>query len=1133
MNNKIYTSAVRVLFASLLAAQSALAIKIVVPDQYKDQVEEMKKAERQLRERELQGGDAPSDAKGMSIATSEAPEEAPKVAADEFLVQSVVEASATASEYEGTLAADQGLVSGQIVDKESGEPLSGVAILVEGEDIATVTAEDGRYSLGPVAAGQYTLSLIKGGYIEANVTDFTITGGEVSVFPFALPPRPAEMSDDVYELQDFTVTAEEANNLMMKLELKFDSSRALDVFSSEDFSKFAASDVASAVTRISGVSVNDGKFPSVRGLNDRYTVTTMNGMPVPSPDPFRKSPQFDIFPSSLLESIIVSKTASADLSGESTAANFNLITKQLPEEFFLKGSIGTGFHSGSIKDFRTFDRPDSYLLTDAAGGLKQAPFDEPLGSSDPNFQGSEQLGSKERDAQPNVSFSLSTGNTFEFANGGKLGLVFAGYHKRETSAILDAQNVQGYNFNGADRFVPVTITLPPFLGGGTVDTFENRSIPFGDETTYDHEEYEESVKLGALVGASYELNEDHRFFGNFFLSRTADTVVSRNFNGSNPDEQISEESDLFLLREQLYYVERSLALGQIGGEHKLPTIDLEPEMTWGLQRARTSQDEPDFRDTFVVHRYSDYPDGDIPESVSRDNPAYNVNSGDNLSLSSNSWRYVQEDEDTGRLDFALNPMDTVRVAFGGMARRAERTSEIQTFLEGRGDADPTGTTEAGTGITNANLRNGSRSIRGTSAAIRDIDALYLSTDLEPAEWIKLNFGYRFEDSILSVDSRTILDSSNSLANVFRQYDAARAEIASNPSADSSFYVRAAEADVLNVEDGQRFILGDSIARDLEDRVYLPSANLTLTPTKGMQLKLGYYETLNRPSFREITPDIFVDVGTGDQLGGNPFLQSSTADNYDFRVELYPEQFEFSLPFGEALFHADDMIGVSLFRKEIENPIEFLRPTDRNLDEIPFNNPEGAVAEGIEFEFSKNLGFVPIPYAEFFTFGGNMSFTSAMVGVSDAEKALLGLNVNTDEAQLDDERQLAEQPDRILNFNLTYEHPDYGTRVTLAYNKKSEILEAIGSEQDYDAFRGPTERLDLIVSHAFENGLTLNFSIKNLLDEGYETYFRNRAPDYSSGNISNMENPDEFGQDQPRKSVDTVGRSFSFSVAYDF
>lgn len=1153
MNRRHFAIFARLGLALLLGPASASAIEIDIPEQYREEVERLRAEEKKRLQEELEqiesgggaaAGSAPADAAaegdgGMRFtggggAGDPAPDAeeggAQTAGSGSFLLESVEEAEGAAETYEKDLPENQGLVSGQVVDRETGTPVSGVAILLEGTDAGTITDADGRYSLGPAPAGQYTLSFVKSGYIEANVTEFEVKAGQVSVFPFALPPRPAQMSDEVYELQDFTVTAQEANDMMMKLDLKFDSSRALDVFSSEDFSKFAASDVADAVKRIAGVSINEGKFPSVRGLNDRYTATTVNGMVVPSPDPFRKSPQFDIFPSSLLESIVVSKSATADLVGESTAANFDLITKQMPEEFFLKVSLGTGFHSGSIDEFRSFDRPDRYLLADAAGRFNQPPFASPLdNSTDPDFERSEQLGSESENAGPNTSVSLSAGNTFEFPNGQKLGVVFAGYHKRETSAILDAENVQGYDFDGADRLVLETITLPPFLGGGTIDVPTQVSTPFGDETTYDYEEFEENVRLGGLLGLSLELNEDHRVFGNLFTSRTADTIVSRNFNGRNTDESISEDDNLFALREQLYYVERSLTLGQVGGEHALPRVDFEPEIAWGLQRARTTQDEPDFRNTFVVHRFSDFPDGQIPQSVSRDNTPRNVNSDDNLPLSSNSWRFVQEDEDAARLDISVKPTKKFELSLGGMATRADRTSDVQSFLENRGDSNPTGTTQAGTGISEGNFENGSRSIRSSSEAIRDIDALYLMSEYEPFGWLRLNFGYRFEDSIMSVDSETILDSSNSLANSFRAYDQAR----NTPNPSGATLVRATEADVLGVPDGFRNTTGDTVSQELLDRVYLPSVSGTISPLDGVQVKLAYYETINRPSFREITPDIFIDSENNDQLGGNPFLQSSTAESYDFRVEFYPGQFEFSFPLSDSLFHDDDMLGISLFYKEIEDPIEFLRPTDQNIDEIPFNNPEGAETKGVEFEFNKNLGFLRVPLFEHLTLGGNFAFTTAVAGVSDAESQLLGLNNNTDEDQLDGERELTEQPEQIINLNLSFQHPDFGTRVTLAYNEKSEILEAIGSEKDFDAFRGPTERLDLIVSHEFENGLKASFAVKNLLDQGYETYFRNRAPDFSRNNIENLEDPSQFGQDQPRKTVDTIGRSFSFSLSYDF
>ncbi|WP_269524767.1 TonB-dependent receptor [Coraliomargarita parva] len=1075
-----------------------------------------------------------------NTAVAEEPVDAQDADSDQsghFLLESVDEAEASASAFSDDLPAGHGLVSGQVLDKESGAPVPGVALLLEGTDVGTITDAQGRYTLGPAPAGKYTLTFLKTGYIEANITGYEVNADQVNVFPFALPPRPAEMSDEVYELQDFTVTAEEANDLMMKLDLKFDSDRALDVFSSEDFSKFAASDVADAVKRIAGVSVNDGKFPSVRGLNDRYTVTTLNGMPLPSPDPFRKSPQFDIFPSALLDSILVSKSTTAELSGESTAANFDLITKQMPDEFFLKVSFGTGWHSNSVDQFRSFDRGnDSYLYTDGASRLNSAPRGNPGDAlADSNFEKSEQLVSNNKKAYPDSSVSISIGNKFDLGNDRRFGFVFSGYHKRKTTAILGAEDVQGYDFSGADRLVIQEVQLPPFLGGGTIEVPTNVSVPYGDETTYEYDEYEESVKLGALLGGALELGENNTLFGNFFISRTSDTTVTRNYSGVNSGENITPEEDLFLIRERLYYVERSLTLGQVGGEHLFPDTKLEPELNWALQRARTTQDEPDYRDTTALLRYSDFPDGfENPAEATGNTETFpggavrNINSDDNISLSSNSWRSVQEDEDSARMDLAVHPFEILTLEGGGLLRRAERVSDIQSYLENRADTNASGETEGGFGVSQNNLENGGNSIRGRSEATRDIDAIYLMAKLEPVEWVKFNLGYRFEDSTIAVDSDTLLPSANSLASVFRAYDQARIAPATPANV-----VRATEADVLGVPDGYRNTSGDSISETLEDRVYLPSAGLTLDPIPGIQFKFAYYETINRPSFREITSDIFIDIENGDALAGNPFLQSSRTDNFDFRFEIYPAQFEFDLPLVDVLFSGDDMFGVSLFRKEIELPIEFVRPTDRNVDEIPFNNPEGAVAEGIEFEFRKNFEFTGLPWGEYFSIGGNYAFTSAEAGVSEAEAALLGLNQNIDPDGIDDTRPLTEQPEQILNLDLSFRHPEWGSSVTLAYNYKSEILESIGSEESFDAYRGAVERLDLVVSHEFENGVTVSFAVKNLLDEGYETYFRNRAPDMSNGNISNLDNPSSYSDDKPRKTVDSVGRTYSLSVSYNF
>ena len=104
---------------------------------------------------------------------------------------------------------------------------------------------------------------------------------------------------------------------------------------------------------------------------------------------------------------------------------------------------------------------------------------------------------------------MSSGNTFEFDNDRRLGVVFAGYHKRKTSAIIDAEDRQNYDFSGAARLVMQTTTLPPFLGGGTIDVPTNYPIPYGDETIYDHQVFEENVSTGGLLGLTYEMGDDH------------------------------------------------------------------------------------------------------------------------------------------------------------------------------------------------------------------------------------------------------------------------------------------------------------------------------------------------------------------------------------------------------------------------------------------------------------------------------------------------------------------------------------------------------------------------------------------------------------------------------------------------
>ena len=410
-------------------------------------------------------------------------------------------------------------------------------------------------------------------------------------------------------------------------------------------------------------------------------------------------------------------------------------------------------------------------------------------------------------------------------------------------------------------------------------------------------------------------------------------------------------------------------------------------------------------------------------------------------------------------------------------------------------------------------------------------------NLNPRKRLNLTLGGRFEKSLISVRSDVALPETTTLTGIFRNMDLANPAIPSQVILDE-------EAKLFGVPEGfaNNFTSQDPLVSDLSENVFLPSATMRLSLMDGLQLKLGYYETINRPSFREITGDIFIDTETGDLLAGNPFLVSSYTKNYDMRLEYYPGESSSTI-FGN-LFGKDDMFGVSIFKKDIENPIEFIAPFSDRIDEMPFNNSEGAQTQGIEFEFLKSLEFIPLNLTNYFALGGNLSLTDATAGVSASERSKLAVNeFNVEEALIESRRPLVEQPDTIVNLNAIFEHPDWGIRLVLAYNWKSEVLETVGNSTTFDAWRGASSSLDLTFRKEFKNGLSVNFAAKNILDQGYETFYRNRAPvaydevisssydQYANVNFPYSEN--EYYGDKTRRKVASRGISYSLAMKYSY
>ena len=211
---------------------------------------------------------------------------------------------------------------------------------------------DGAEYLVYVRAGTLTLHARRLGFQPKTVTGLMLADGQVLQQDITL----AEAS---IRLEAAVVTAErERGSVSAALDAQKHAAGVVNAVTSEQISRSPDSDAAQAVQRVSGVTVQDGKYVFVRGLGERYTTTTLNGARIPSPEPERKVVPLDLFPSGLLQSVTTSKTFTPDQSGDFSGAAVEIRTREYPAERQLTWSATLGHAT----------RPEGVFAAPTAGG---------------------------------------------------------------------------------------------------------------------------------------------------------------------------------------------------------------------------------------------------------------------------------------------------------------------------------------------------------------------------------------------------------------------------------------------------------------------------------------------------------------------------------------------------------------------------------------------------------------------------------------------------------------------------------------------------------------------------------------------------------------------------------------------
>jgi TonB-dependent receptor len=278
---------------------------------------------------------------------------------------------------------------------------------------------------------------------------------------------------------------------------------------------------------------------------------------------------------------------------------------------------------------------------------------------------------------------------------------------------------------------------------------------------------------------------------------------------------------------------------------------------------------------------------------------------------------------------------------------------------------------------------------------------------------------------------------------------------------------------------------------LDQTDLLPSLGLIWSISPTIHLRLNYGETVARPSFRELAGVRTYDPVLDEFIVGNTNLQVTQIKNYDARIEWFPRPGE--------------LLSAGLFYKDLKNVIE-KEFTSGTGDIVTFVNRPEAQVYGLELEARKSLDFLSFYFRQW-TLGGNVSLIESEQEVSDLQR-----QNHTRPDLLDDSRPLADQSPYIINLDLTYDNPYWGSTLSLNYNVFGPRL-IIANLTAPDIYEQPVQQLDLVLSQRIARGLRLKFAARNLLDPTIErTYGKDSQAVYSSY---------------------TRGRSFSLSMNWEF
>ena len=961
-----------------------------------------------------------------------------------------------------------GTIKGRIVEFETSQPLLGASVYILELQKGMVANKEGYYKFTNIPAGKYTLKVTYVSYTTENIPVEAKSDKEET---YDVRLRGSNSLNEVVirGIRKSNVPVAHTTERQLVAEIK-NAESVVSGISSEQISKSADRNASEVVRKIAGVTVRDDKFIVIRGMNERYNLTYLNGNIAPSTELYSRAFSLDLIPSRIIDRILIYKSPAPDLLADMTGGAVKIFTKDARNVKHFDIEIQTGYRENT-----TFN---NNFLTYQGGKLDFLGFDvgtRKLPSTVPQYGDFTKATISQADYAKSFSNILSYGK------------------KKATPPLqLTANYYNSYKLAGKSLSMLTSFSYKNELQHSDVERSQGLLYNVVSKMTKESQNTD-AAQLSLLQNFTFYLRDSSKlYFKNFLLQQGQNNTILTNTNtnqyldnngqwtqGESPLTSSSSSNSPALRNIILSYSQRFLYSGNLGGRLYFGKGGKQ-NLEWNGGYTYSHLDIPDQR---VIHLQNNvrpdrassaagnYEQNWIPVYRNEDGNTEGGDSKSLLGMISRVWIRNNESVYNASADYTYKLKSWLTLKAGTYQQFKQRVVFRRSYTVNEGDLNSAGFPF-----------NPLRPAIGNNGEYMDYNKVF----------------FRQQDLDQVWNGNYLMDNGSAL-KVYDRTSGSDAYTATEQN--NSGYIAASllpfngKVDIyggLRVEYNRQKVAGAispqemggvnvPVIADLHATKLLPSLNIGYRPNQNFVFRAAYGKTVNRPEFRELSPYSELDYLNNQSIKGNPHLVSASIHNYDFRMEWYPN--------GNA---KGESISIGGFYKELKNPIERVISNDLFYNRaavISFQNADKATVKGLELDIRKNMDFIPGNFFRNLSIIANGSYMFSKVTSNlDSVKANSG---NLVKPVIN--RQLQGQAPYSANAGLYYDNAGTGTKIAVIYNQVGpRIYAASVGRPAYFGFgsmpgdQGSLIELtrtqwDLSFSQRIVKSLQVKLSVQNLLN----------------------------------------------------